>query len=145
MIKIQIWDTAGQERFKSIAPCYYRASSCIVIVFDVTNYESFDVIRQIYNEVILHTDSSPDFLLIGNKSDLSDIRIVSIEDAQKLASELNMDYYETSAKNDFLVTMAFETIIRKTVNRLELIEFDTYPNKYLYDKNNVSSIKDCCK
>lgn len=144
-IKIQVWDTAGQERFKSIAPCYYRASSCVVIVFDVTNYESFDAIRQIYNDVNSQTESYPDFLLIGNKADLVDLRVISVIQAQKLATELNMDYYETSAKNDISVQTAFDSIIRRTVNRLELIEFDTNPNKHLYHKDDASKLKDCCK
>ncbi|CAI0547914.1 unnamed protein product, partial [Linum tenue] len=90
-IKLQIWDTAGQERFRTITSSYYRGAHGIIIVYDVTDEESFN----------------NDKLLVGNKSDLTANRVVSYETAKAFADEIGIPFMETSAKSSTNVEEAF--------------------------------------
>ena len=98
-IRIQIWDTAGQEAYRSITRSYYKNSTCVFIVYDITEKKTFDDVdiwlrdcREIcYKNVLIY--------LIGNKSDLEDKRQVTTEEGQKFAEENNLNFYETSALN----------------------------------------------
>ncbi|GAM17098.1 hypothetical protein SAMD00019534_002730, partial [Acytostelium subglobosum LB1] len=97
-VKLQLWDTAGQERFRSMLPMYYRGASAAVLVYDTTNMNTFDVLKVWVKEVQRH--APPDLVLafVGNKADLPNRR-VSIEDAKRLAAEIDSDaiVMETSA------------------------------------------------
>ncbi|XP_008846168.1 ras-related protein Rab-42 [Nannospalax galili] len=109
-VKLQLWDTAGQERFRSITRSFYRNMVGVLLVFDVTNRDSFEHIQDWHQEVISTQD--PDkviFLLVGHKSDLS-TRCVSTQEAKELAASLGMAFMETSAKNNSNVDLAFDTI-----------------------------------
>jgi len=96
--KLQLWDTGGQERFSSIRPMYYRGSLGAVLVFDLTNYASFEHLPQWIEEVRANIKSEIPLLLVGNKSDLTDQRTVSIEEINKFTRDFNLYYMETSAK-----------------------------------------------
>jgi len=71
-VKLQIWDTAGQERFRTITSAYYRGAHGIIMVYDVTNYESFEHVEEWLNEVNKHASESTLKLLVGNKADLQE-------------------------------------------------------------------------
>eukprot|EP01083_Nonionella_stella_P109907 321089_1 len=73
-VKLQIWDTAGQERFRTITSAYYRGAHGIIIVYDITDKESFDNIREWLFEVSRFAADDVSMLLVGNKSDLSEKR-----------------------------------------------------------------------
>ena len=107
MIKLQIWDTAGQERFRTIVSSYYRGAHGIMVVFDITNKESFENIRMWYEEIKKHASGSVKKILIGNKSDFETKRQVEYSEGKELADSLNMDYIETSAKTALNVEKAF--------------------------------------
>ena len=96
--KLQLWDTGGQERFSSIRPMYYRGSLGTVLVFDLTNSESFGHLPQWIQEVRANIKADIPVLLVGNKSDLVDQRAVSAEDVSKFTRDFNLYYMETSAK-----------------------------------------------
>jgi small GTP-binding protein len=96
--KLQLWDTGGQERFSSIRPMYYRGSLGTVLVFDLTNSESFGHLPQWIEEVRANIKADIPVLLVGNKSDLVDQRAVSAEDVSKFTRDFNLYYMETSAK-----------------------------------------------
>ena len=104
-IKLQIWDTAGHERFRTIMSSYYRGAHGIMIVYDVTDPESFDNVKQWLTEIHRHGAESVIKLLIGNKTDLP--RIVSTESGKQLANLMNMDFVETSAKDTSNIDKAF--------------------------------------
>jgi len=106
-ISLQIWDTAGQERFRTITKSYYRGASGYILVFDLTNYKSFDHIRYWVNEIKTHGLNNSYLILVGNKSDLHEDRSVSVEDGETFAKELGCDYIETSAKDGYNVDKLF--------------------------------------
>jgi Ras-related protein Rab-1A len=99
IFKLQIWDTAGQEKFRTITSSYYRGAHGIIVVFDVTNKDSFLNVGNWMNEITKYASESVNKLLIGNKTDLADRRVVSFEEAKELADTLGVHYIETSAKN----------------------------------------------
>lgn len=96
-VRLQIWDTAGQERFRGIASSYYRLCLGVVIVYDVTNRDSFNNLDFWFDEVLSYADENVEIVLIGNKSDLVARREVTIEEGIDYARKRNIPFYETSA------------------------------------------------
>ena len=76
-IKLQIWDTAGQERFISITTSYYRGAMGIMLVYDVTNSKSFDNIAKWLRNIQEHSNPDVEKMILGNKCDMEDKRVVS--------------------------------------------------------------------
>jgi len=106
-IKLQIWDTAGQERFRTITSSYYRGAHGIIVVYDTTDLESFNNVKQWLHEIDRYASDNVNKLLVGNKSDLTTKRAVSFEQAKEFADSLGIDFVETSAKNSSNVEKAF--------------------------------------
>lgn len=97
MIKLQIWDTAGQERFRTITSSYYRGAHGIIVVFDLTDPESYENIKQWLHEITRYANENVCKMLVGNKSDLYEKRMVF--SGKEFAESKNIQYIETSAKN----------------------------------------------
>ncbi|WIA31277.1 hypothetical protein OEZ86_002179 [Tetradesmus obliquus] len=109
-VRLQLWDTAGQERFRSLIPSYIRDSSVAVVVYDVTNRQSFlNTVRWI-QEVRTERGSDVIIFLVGNKTDLVDKRQVSLEEGDAKARELSVNFIETSAKAGFNIKALFRKI-----------------------------------
>jgi small GTP-binding protein len=106
-IKLQIWDTAGQERFRTITSSYYRGAHGIIVVYDVTDLESFNNVKQWLHEIDRYASDNVNKLLVGNKSDLTTKRAVSFDQAKEFADSLGIEFVETSAKNSTNVEKAF--------------------------------------
>jgi len=117
-IKLQIWDTAGQERFRTITTSYFRGAQGILLVYDVTDRRSFESIRNWVSQIQQHADVHVNKILVGNKCDMLDEKVVSTEEGQKLAKEFGIDFWEASAKNDINVEQSFISIARAVKNRL---------------------------
>lgn len=117
VIKLQIWDTAGQERFRTITSSYYRGAHGIIVVFDVTDSESFDNVKQWLNEIDRYANENVNKLLVGNKVDLVGKRAVDYETAKAFADEIGVPYIETSAKAATNVEQAFMTMAGEIKNR----------------------------
>jgi len=109
-LKLQIWDTAGQERYRTITTSYYRGSQGILLVYDITDKNSFSSIRNWVSQIKQHADANVVKILIGNKSDMQISRQVSYAEGEELAREFNMKFFETSAQQDVNVELAFMTI-----------------------------------
>lgn len=109
---LEIWDTAGQERFKSIVPMYYKGSKGIIIVFDITNTESFEGAKTWVRDLSSHNNTAI-LALVGNKSDLVDKRSITYENAKFFANQNNLLYFETSAKENNNISEIFVTIAEK--------------------------------
>jgi len=117
-IKLQIWDTAGQERFRTITTSYFRGAQGILLVYDVTDRQTFLSIRNWVAQIQMHADVNVNKILIGNKCDVQDQRAVSYEEGEGLAKEYNIHFFETSAKQDINVEKTFITIATDVKNRL---------------------------
>ena len=109
-IKLQIWDTSGEEKFRTITKNFYRNADGLLVVFDLTKKESYDHIRIWINEAKENNDKLKT-LLIGNKLDLKDERIVAIDVAKQFAEKNNLKYIETSAKDGTNINESFQAII----------------------------------
>ena len=109
-IKLQIWDTAGQERFRTITSSYYRGAHGIIVVYDVTDHESFNNVKQWLSEIDRYGCENVNKLLVGNKNDLTSKKVVSTEVAQAFAEKTGITFLETSAKNATNVENAFLTM-----------------------------------
>lgn len=116
-IKLQIWDTAGQERFRTITTAYYRGAMGILLVYDVSDIQSFQNVRNWMRQIQQHASANVNKILIGNKSDVSE-RAVTTEEGKALAEEFDIPFYETSAKNNENVNEAFRTIATAVQKRL---------------------------
>jgi Ras-related protein Rab-1A len=106
-IKLQIWDTAGQERFRTITSSYYRGAHGIIIVYDITDMESFNNVKEWMSEIDKYANDSVCKLLVGNKCDLAESRVVETAVAQAYADEIGIPFLETSAKDSINVEEAF--------------------------------------
>merc|ERR1711920_1222057 len=116
-IKLQIWDTAGQERFRTITSSYYRGAHGIIVVYDVTDPESFSNVKQWLHEIDRYANENVNKLLVGNKSDLP-TKKVDYQTAKAFADEIGIPFLETSAKNATNVEQAFMTIAGEIKNRM---------------------------
>jgi len=112
-VKFEIWDTAGQERYHSLAPMYYRGAQAAIVVYDITNADTFARAKTWVRE--LQRQARPDIViaLAGNKSDLGTRRTVEYEEANAYAEENGLLFMETSAKNANNVNEIFLAIARK--------------------------------
>jgi len=117
-IKLQIWDTAGQERFRTITVAYYRGAMGILLVYDVTDQRSFDNIRTWHSNIEQHASEGVNKILIGNKSDWNDKRVITEQQGRELAYELGVQFTETSAKANEGVEGAFFALARDIKARL---------------------------
>merc|ERR1712127_775766 len=117
-IKLQIWDTAGQERFRTITTSYFRGAQGILLVYDVTERDTFDNIANWVSQIQQHADVHVNKIMIGNKCDMEDQRKVSTAEGQALADEYGIKFFETSAKSDINVDEAFLGIGREVKQRL---------------------------
>ena len=116
---IQIWDTAGQEEFKSITRTYYKASAVAMMVYDITNEISFENIKTWLSDCKEMAPSTALLVLIGNKNDLEEKRVIIKERGEFLAQENDMIFFETSALNGNGIQEAFEKSIEIIDQRIK--------------------------
>tara|TARA_B100002019_G_C21146418_1_gene535908 strand:- start:101 stop:697 length:597 start_codon:yes stop_codon:yes gene_type:complete len=109
-IVFEIWDTAGQERYRSLAPMYYRSATVAVIVYDITNKDSFYGAKMWIEELKRKGPDDCLKILVGNKCDLNHDRKVIQKDVYDYVYENDLLYFETSAKKNINVNSMFEKI-----------------------------------
>ena len=143
-INVEIWDTAGQEKFKNITRQYYNGANGVILVFDISDKQSFEKINLWIKDLSDRIDlNNICLILIGNKTDLDDKREVSIEEAKKFAEKNNIEYFEISAINNIGIIEMMEYFIQKCYNNIkQKIDDDTIR----LSKDNVSyyTKKKCC-
>ena len=108
-VKLQIWDTAGQERFRTISSMYYRGTHSVIFVYDVTNADTFKSIKKWLHEIDQNCDRV-NRVLVGNKVDDHEKKVVPMEEAQQFADQIGIPLYETSAKEGKNVKEVFHAI-----------------------------------
>lgn len=113
IIKMQIWDTAGQDRFRAITKNYYKGAHGIILMFDVTSTVSFNNIKNWLLQIKENTSDKIQIVLVGNKIDAENRRVVSKSEAEKVAREYNLSYFETSAKENTNVQETFSFLTKE--------------------------------
>ena len=98
IVKVQLWDTAGQDKFRAITRNYYKGASGIILIFDVTNINSYENIKKWIIEIKEEISDKVSIVLIGNKIDNVNERKITKDQGDKLAGEIGVKFFETSAK-----------------------------------------------
>eukprot|EP01113_Clastostelium_recurvatum_P034549 TRINITY_DN46_c0_g2_i1.p1 TRINITY_DN46_c0_g2~~TRINITY_DN46_c0_g2_i1.p1 ORF type:complete len:207 (-),score=50.32 TRINITY_DN46_c0_g2_i1:93-713(-) len=117
-IKLQIWDTAGQERFRTITSSYYRGAQGIILVYDCTDQESFNNVKQWMGEIERYACENVNKLLVGNKTDLVNEKVVDTATAKAFSDSMSIPFIETSAKAATNVEQCFISMARDIKGRL---------------------------
>mmetsp|Transcript_17271 Transcript_17271/g.21268 ORF Transcript_17271/g.21268 Transcript_17271/m.21268 type:complete len:251 (-) Transcript_17271:36-788(-) len=130
-VKAQIWDTAGQERYRAITKAYYRGAVGALVVYDITDRETFENLKRWLSEVQGNADSSIKLMLVGNKCDLTDQRTVTTEEGKAFAEQHGLAFLEASAKSGETVNEAFEKVIEEIfvhhITRVKSLEAESKP------------------
>ncbi|XP_077245636.1 ras-related protein RABA3-like [Tasmannia lanceolata] len=129
LIKAQIWDTAGQERYRAVTSAYYRGALGAMLVYDITKRQTFDHVARWVDELRAHADNSIVIMLIGNKSDLTDLRAVPTENAIEFAEDQGLFFSETSALNGENVEKAFFRLIEEIHGVVSKKAMDSHEGK----------------
>ncbi|EDO49958.1 predicted protein [Nematostella vectensis] len=144
-IHLQLWDTAGQERFRSLTTAFFRDAMGFLLVFDLTHEQSFVNIRNWLSQLQTHAYcENPDIVLLGNKADLEDDRVVDEAEARALADNLGLKYFETSAATGQNVTKSVEALLDQVMVRMEnCVDRATLPNNVFNNNpSRVSKLKE---
>ena len=150
IIKTQIWDTAGQERYRSITTSFYKGARGCLLVYDITKKVSFENVDRWISDIKSSAEQNLSIILIGNKCDLENQRVVSKEEAEEKSQLYNMAFMETSALNGTNLERAFNELIDNVYkNNHQLFEKEV--NLLIDEKKTVdiNQVKDeekkgCC-
>ena len=113
-VKLQIWDTAGQDRFRAITKNYYKGANGIILIYDVTNLQSYENVKNWIAQIKESASQNVIVYLVGNKIDVKEEdRCVKTEDGKKIAEEFNLPFFESSAKLGININEIFEKIVEK--------------------------------
>ena len=138
VINLEIYDLPGQESFHSFAKNYIKGLNGVILVYDIITKDTFDKIDFWFKQMKENLDDNTPILLLGNKCDLTDKRVVSKEDGEKLANDKNMVFYECSAKNGINVENSIIDLAKRILNQ-QLSKKD--PKKKEETKNNKKENK----
>ncbi|KAG8989901.1 hypothetical protein FRB90_002023 [Tulasnella sp. 427] len=119
-VKLSIWDTAGQERFRTITSSYYRGAQGIILVYDVSNRESFEALPKWFTELETYVSPNVIKILVGNKVDKEFSRAVSEDEGRKFAERMDTLFVEASAKSNIGVQDAFKEVVKQIIATPEL-------------------------
>ena len=125
--RVQLWDTVGQEEFQSISRGYYKSGVCALVVYDITNRESFNNVGTWMEECKINGPSTISLVLVGNKIDLEDKRQITYEEGEDFANQNNMQFFETSALNGSNIDKLFNDTVESIIKKIE--------NNYYKDKD----------
>jgi small GTP-binding protein len=116
-----LWDIAGQSKFDSLHKFYYQGSSAIMVVFDLTREDSFQNLRNWYQDILNNNLTKQPIVLVGNKADLTKIIKISPDQIKQIQTELHISQYvETSALNGQNVRMAFEYLAKQIKKEFQI-------------------------
>ena len=150
VFKIEIWDTAGQERYKSITAAYYKGAKGALIVYDITQKDSFENINKWMSEVRDKSTKDLKILIVGNKTDLVNERQVSTEEALSKAKELESPVMEASALDGSNVKAAFYDLLKEMYKeikkKIDIVENQNTGGKdgVQLNTNEEKEKKGCC-
>jgi Ras-related protein Rab-1A len=147
-VKLQIWDTAGQERFKTITSAYYRGADGIIIVYDITDRNSFAHIKDWLDDVNKYTDDNPLKIIVGNKIDLIKDKQINNNDMKTMTAQTGIEIIECSAKDSIKINDLMEIMTKKLIEKKKNEgNKNTTKSMILNDINNKNkemNNKGCC-
>ena len=123
-IKLNIWDTAGQEKFRSVSKAYFRNAVGAILVFSLTDSQSFDELEKWLNDLQTLCTPNSVIILVGNKSDLVDQRTISQKEIESFVLRHSLEYLETSALDSTNISESFlrlANLIHTKVQKGEII------------------------
>jgi len=115
---VRFWDTSGQERYNSLPASFIKKTDGIILMYDITNRDSFDTISKWWNDIFKYKEKDFPVILVGNKSDLEDERKVQKEEGESIANELNIKFYETSNKDGINIEESSGELIKIILSRM---------------------------
>ena len=150
--KLNIWDTCGDEKFRAITRQYYNDANGIMLIYDITNKDSFDSITLWINEIKNNSPAEAIIFLVGNKTDLNKERVITYQEGKNKADELGISFTEVSAKNGDNILLLFEKISEAIMgifekkkeineNNLNIKITEEYDEN---DKEEIKKKKGCC-
>jgi Ras-related protein Rab-11A len=140
IIKVSLWDTAGQDRLRAATTSYYRGSLGAFIVYDITNFGSFQNTQKWLDELKQHTDSDISITLVGNKLDLKHLRAVEEVDAIAFATKNSLNFIETSNLDSTNVFEAFQDMVNTIY--MKVTQKETLSKQYNKNDNKVNNVVD---
>lgn len=138
-VKFEIWDTAGQERYRSLAPMYYRGAAAAIVVYDITDPDSFAGAKSWVKELQRRGDPNVIIALAGNKADLEARRKITQEEAEVYAEQNGILHLNTSAKDGTNVKSLFVEIAKRLPKSPAQPEREAFP---ITPQNEVP--RNCC-
>ena len=147
VVKLQVWDTAGQERFRTITQTYYKGAMGIILAYDCTDENSFSNIRNWIKQIETHAAKDVAKVLVGNKCDKQDEKVISAEQGQQLADEYGLKFFETSALSGHNINDLFYDIAQTIVKSKPAASTSTQsaPTRLTgVEKSESSKEKKCC-
>ena len=152
-IKFDIWDTAGQEKYRALAKIFYQDSKIVILVYDITNKNSFNELKNYWYEKVKENSSSDViFAIAGNKCDLYEKEEVEKTEGEKFAKEIGAIFHETSALNSNGINELFTEIAMKFASpnvssenkSVENNKEDKHKLTLSNSKGNIKKGKKCC-
>ena len=137
-VKIQIFDTGGLEDFQEIRRTYYKGAIGVLLVYDITRYETFTYVKKWLEEIKSNISEQITIILIGNKKDLEDNREVSYKEGEEFAKKNGFMFFETSAKIHNNIVEVFKNSIQFI---LKNINANSQFSKLKYENDNDFEIK----
>ena len=117
--RVQLWDTQGQEQFQSITRSYFKNAACAIVVYDLTKRDTFNSISNWLEQSKTHGPSTITFVLVGNKEDLKDERVITTEEGEEFAQRNGMIFFETSAKTGKNIEEMFNGSIKEILKKIK--------------------------
>ncbi|KAH8245560.1 hypothetical protein KR032_011995 [Drosophila birchii] len=138
--QLNIWDTAGQERFHALGPIYYRGSDGALLVYDITDQDSFQKVKSWVRELRQMRGTEIALIIVGNKTDLEEQRAVEYAEALQYARTVGAQYVETSAKDNEGVTELFELLSRLMLEQRSQREPDASPLRLQHANGDADAV-----
>ena len=146
LCKLQVWDTAGAERFRTITTAYYKSADAVFIIYDITNRESFEHIENWLSELEYHQSSTNNIykMIIGNKIDLIQQRVVNTNEGKELADNNNMEFMETSALTGLNINNVFEIAAEQLIKNYINAKIEKEKLEMEINTVNINQDSSCC-
>ena len=149
IVNTQIWDTAGQERYRSLTKAYYKGALGALVVYDITNKTTFDNTDKWIYDLRISAEEKISIILIGNKNDLEDKRVVSKENGEEKAKSFGVAFMETSALTGDNIEVTFKTLVEDVYNKFHknfesTAQIEIMRGKTIKIEESKTEKKKCC-